>query len=106
MEVVGTCWSCDRRGVLRGGTRRVGCVRVCCVPDERRPPLRDEAGRFVLHWARPRQLGHWQRAVCLATFSRGRTLRTAKAGKIHPLNRAKFEIVISLALARVFGGPC
>jgi hypothetical protein len=38
MEMVGTCWSCDRYVVLRGGTRRDGCVRV------RRLPMKD--GRY------------------------------------------------------------
>src|SRR5207248_4010956 len=48
---------------------------------------RNEGWGFVLHRARPRQLGSWRRALCLASFSRCRALRAAESMiKSKPLN--------------------
>src|SRR5437763_11794923 len=87
MEMVGTRGSSNWGVVLRGGTPRFGGVRACGLSDERRPLLRNEGWGFVLHRARPRQLGSWRRALCLASFSRCRALRAAESMiKSKPLN--------------------
>ena len=56
-KMVGARGCSDRRGVMRSGTCRHGCVRLRSVPDERRTLLRNAGGRFVLHRPGSRQLG-------------------------------------------------
>src|SRR6266567_4526215 len=92
MEMVGACRSCDRRGALRGGTCRHGCIRLCRLSNAGWPLLRDARGRSLLYRTGPRQLGDRPGAVCLHSFSRRGTLRAAKPLRSAISSKYRFDL--------------